>query len=72
MASYFSAQISQEYSDNVRTLALNLNIPQERIVFKKEGCPLGSIGVYIKFDDEKSLSEFSEHMQSIPCIQKKW
>lgn len=72
MASYFSAQISQEHSDNVRTLALNLNIPQERIVFKTEGCPIGSIGVYIKFDDEKSLNEFSEQMQSIPCIQKKW
>lgn len=73
MANYFSAQISQEHSDNVRKLALSLNIPQERIVFKTEGCPLGSIGVYIKFNDEASLNEFSKKlMQNFHCILKKW
>ena len=72
MSKYFSAQIWQEYSNIVRELALNLNVPSKRIVFKNEGCPLGSIGVYIKFDNEDSLNEFSKKVQKIPCIIKRW
>ena len=72
MAHYFSAQISQEHSSQVKDLALGLNIPSKRIVFKTEGCPLGSIGVYIKFDTKESLAEFSRNMQSIPCILDEW
>lgn len=72
MAHYFSAQISQEHSNQVKDLALSLDIPSERIVFKTEGCRLGSIGVYIKFESKESLDEFSKNMQSIPCILNKW
>lgn len=73
MTHYFSAQISQEHSENVRNLALSLNIPQERIVFNTAGCFVGTIGVYIKFDDKCSLDEFTEKiMQSIPCVIQKW
>lgn len=72
MAKYFSAQIWQEYSNIVRELALNSNVPPNRIVFKNEGCTLGSIGVYIKFDDEDSLNEFSKKVRKIPCIIKRW
>ena len=72
MTKYFSAQISQEHAQIVRNLALNLNVPADRIVFKREGCPLGSIGVYIKFDNQDSLNEFCEKMQDINCILKRW
>ncbi len=72
MPHYFSAKISQEYSNQVKDLALSLSIPLEQIVFKTEGCPLGSIGVYIKFEDQNSLDDFSEKMQSIPCIIERW
>ena len=74
MANYFSAQISQEHSNEVRKLALSLNIPPERIVFNTEGCPVGSIGVYIKFDAKTASDEFSKKiMQTFPCsIIKKW
>lgn len=71
-AHYFSAQISQEFSDQVKNLASNLNIPSERIVFKTEGCPVGSIGVYIKFETKNTLNEFSKKIQAIPCIIKQW
>ena len=72
MANYFSAQISQEHSTQVRDLALNLNVPTEHIVFNTQGCPLGSIGIYIKFDSKDSMDEFSEKVQEIPCILNKW
>ena len=72
MANYFSAQISQEHSTQVMNLALSLNVPNEQIVFKTQGCPLGSIGIYIKFDSKDSLDEFSEKVQEIPCILKMW
>ena len=72
MQNYFSARISQEYLSQVEALALTLNIPSERIVFKKEGCPLGSVGVYIKFETKASLDKFSKKMEKIPCILEKW
>lgn len=72
MKNYFSAQILQEHSNQVMELALSLNVPPERIVFKKEGCPLGSIGVYIKFDSKDVLNEFSKKMQGISCIMQRW
>lgn len=73
MAHYFSAQIPQEYSEKVRNLALSLNVPKERIVFKTPGCFVGSLGVYIKFDDKKSLDIFTEEIKkSIPCIIQEW
>ena len=72
MANYFSAQISQEHSTQVRNLALSLNVPAEQIVFKTQGCPFGSIGIYIKFDNKDSLDEFSKKVQEIPCILKMW
>lgn len=72
MTKYFSAQIWQEYSNIVKELALSSNVSSNRIVFKNEGCPLGSIGVYIKFDNENSLNEFSKKVQKIPCIIKRW
>ena len=72
MAKYFSARISQEHSDQVRNLALGLNVPPKRIVFNGEGCPLGSIGVYIKFDSQNSLDEFSQKVQGMDCILERW
>ena len=72
MANYFSAQISQEYLSQVKNLASSLNIPSERIVFNRVGCSVGSIGVYIKFDNKDSLDEFSKKVQKIPCIIKRW
>ena len=72
MANYFSARILQEYLNHVENLALSLNVPQEHIVFKPEGCSLGSIGVYIKFETKVSLDEFSKELQKIPCILEKW
>lgn len=72
MQNYFSARISQEHSSQVKALALSLNVPSERIVFKKEGCPIGSVGVYIKFETKTTLDEFSKKLQGIPCILEKW
>ena len=72
MANYFSAQISQEHSNQIMNLALSFNVPNEQIVFKKEGCPLGFIGIYIKFDSKDSMDEFTEKVQEIPCILNKW
>jgi len=72
MQNYFSALISQEYSSYVENLALSLNVPSEQIVFKTEGCALGSIGVYIKFETKVSLNEFSKKLQKIPCVLEKW
>lgn len=72
MPNYFSARISQEHLSQVEALALTLNVPSERIVFKTEGCPLGSIGVYIKFETKTSLDEFSKNIQKTPCVLEKW
>lgn len=60
MTNYFSAQISQEHLTQVMDLALSLNVPIEQIVFYTQGCPLGIIGIYIKFDSKDSMDEFSE------------
>lgn len=72
MAKYFTAKIYQEYSNSIINSALSLNIPPERIVFKTQDCSLGSIGVYIKFDDEEVFDKFLELVQEIPCIQEMW
>jgi len=72
MQNYFSARISQEYLSQVEALALTSNVPPDQIVFKKEGCPLGSIGVYIKFETKANLDDFSKSIHKIPCILEKW
>lgn len=72
MTKYFSARISQEYLSQVIDLALSLNVPSERIISNAKGCIVGSIGVYIKFDNKDSLDEFSKELEKFPCILEKW
>lgn len=74
MATYFCAQISQEHSSKVENMALNLGIPKKNILFNTIGCPLGSIGVYIKFEDITTFNLFSNEVkQDIPhSILEKW
>ncbi len=73
MASYFCAQISQEYCNNVRYLALSLGVPPKNIMFRTEGCSLGSIGVYIKFYSKKNSDKFSRFLKQLyPCLLEKW
>ncbi len=74
MVKYFCAQISQEHSSAVENIALNLGVSKKDIVFNTIGCPLGSIGVYIKFNDETTLNLFSNEIERhIPHgILEKW
>lgn len=74
MATYFCAQISQEHSTDVENMALYLGVQKKNILFNTIGCPLGSIGVYIKFEDESTFSLFSNEIkQKIShSILEKW
>lgn len=73
MSNYFSAKISQEYSENVKNLALSLGVKPKNIVFKTAGCPLGTLGVYIKFESAEAVKNFSSEVEeSFPCIIEKW
>lgn len=71
MSLNFNARISQEHSENVNNLALNVGVPSENIIFKKDNCPLDSIKIYIQFDNEFSFNQFSEQIKAIPCILEK-
>lgn len=71
MTHSFNARISQEHSENVMYLALSLNVPSENIVFKKDGCPLDSMKIFIQFDNDLSFNRFSEQIGTIPCILEK-
>jgi len=72
MANYFSARIPEEYLNQVIDLALNLNVPPERIISSEGGCSLNSIGIYIKFDDSISLDQFSKKLEEFCSILEKW
>ena len=73
MEKHFAAQIAQEHSENVKNLALSLNVPPENIVFRTEGCSIGTIGVYIKFNDESLLHEFVQELKNLfHCIIEEW
>lgn len=70
MAYYFCAQISQEYSEHLRSLASNLGISNQNIVFKSNGCEPFTLGIYIKFEDIETLNKYSE--KAIPFIMERW
>ena len=70
MANYFCARISQEHSEGIRILALNLGVSPKNIIFSKIGCDFCSLGVYIKFKDQSTLEKFSKDL--VPFIIEKW
>ena len=70
VANYFCAKISQEHSEGIRILALNLGVPPEKIVFSKVGCDFCSLGVYIKFEDQKVFEKFRKDLA--PFIIEEW
>ena len=73
MSNYFSAKISQEYSESVKNLAISSGVEQKNIVFKTAGCPIGTLGVYIKFESSEAAKNFSSKVEeSFPCIIEKW
>ena len=71
MALYFCAKISQEHSEQLRSIALDLGVSPENMVFKTAGCeePF-TLGVYIKFKDVETLNKYSE--KSTPFILERW
>lgn len=74
MGHYFCAKILQELSEKVIDLALDLGVPKENIVFNTVGCTLDTLGVYIKFSDQVTLSLFKKNIiNAAPhCIVEKW
>lgn len=70
MSNYFCAKISQEHSEEVRSLALKLGVPKENIIFSAIGCQFCTLGVYIKFEKESTLELFSN--ESAPYVLERW
>ena len=70
MAIYFCAKISQEHSEHLRSLALDLGVSPENMVFKNAGCEPFTLGVYIKFKDIETLNRYAE--KATPFILERW
>lgn len=70
MAYYFCAKISQEHSEHLRSLALNLGVSKENMTFNPDGCEPFTLGVYIKFKDSETLNRFSA--SATPYILENW
>ena len=67
---YFSAKIQQEHSNIIRQMAIDIGVPEENIVLKKEGCGTFNMGIYIKFENKKSYKSFKD--LQLPGIVELW
>lgn len=67
---YFSAKIQQEYAVAIREKAVEIGVPNENVIFNRQGCKLLELGVYIKFEDKDAYEKFKS--LELPGIVETW
>lgn len=70
MAKYFCAKVFQEYSEYLRSLALNLGVSEQNMIFKHISCEPLTLEVYIKFEEVETLNKYSKEV--VPFIIERW